>query len=127
MHIHHIAIWTKDIELQKAFYQRYFNCTVGEKYENKEKQFVSYFVRFSDGAAIELMNRPDIKTSVTSESFGYTHIAISCGSKSEVDALTKRMEADGHIVESKPRTTGDGYYESVILDPENNRIKLVAN
>jgi lactoylglutathione lyase len=30
------------------------------------------------------------------------------------------------IVVSPPRVTGDGYFESVLLDPEGNRIELTA-
>ena len=25
-----------------------------------------------------------------------------------------------------PRATGDGYYESIVLDPENNRIEITV-
>ena len=31
---------------------------------------------------------------------------------------------DGYPVISGPRVTGDGYYESCILDPEGNRIEI---
>lgn len=27
---------------------------------------------------------------------------------------------------STPRRTGDGYYEAVLLDPEGNRVEIVA-
>ena len=33
---------------------------------------------------------------------------------------------DGHPVLDGPRRTGDGYYESVVLDPDGNRVELVA-
>ena len=39
--------------------------------------------------------------------------------------MTERFEKDGLTVASKPRITGDGYYESVILDPENNVIEIL--
>jgi len=26
---------------------------------------------------------------------------------------------------SEPRTTGDGYYESVVLDPDGNRVEIM--
>jgi lactoylglutathione lyase len=29
-------------------------------------------------------------------------------------------------VEGAPRTTGDGYYESVILDPDGNRVEITG-
>ena len=69
------------------------------------------------------------KTSVNIESpadeyYGFIHFAISVGSKNKVDELTQSLAKDGFSVIGQPRTTGDGYYESVILDPENNRIEI---
>lgn len=55
---------------------------------------------------------------------GIAHFAIAAGSKEEVNNLTERLRTDGYIIESEPRTTGDGYYESVILDPEGNNIEI---
>lgn len=126
MHIDHIAIWTNDLEKIKNFYLKYFECTVNDKYVNLKKQFSSYFLTFSSGARIELMKRDDINTTCDQEHYGYAHIAFNAGSREQVDQLTRTMELDGCHVESLPRVTGDGYYESVVLDPENNRIELVA-
>jgi lactoylglutathione lyase len=41
-----------------------------------------------------------------------------------VDNLTEKMKADGILIESEPRTTGDGYYESKVLDPEGNPVEI---
>ncbi len=57
--------------------------------------------------------------------FGYIHLAFSVGSKQKVDELTQQLKEDGYIVLSGPRTTGDGYYESCVLDAENNQIEIV--
>ncbi len=57
---------------------------------------------------------------------GLAHFAISLGTKEMVDALTERLLADGHRIIREPRTTGDGYYESVISDPEGNIIELTV-
>ena len=43
-----------------------------------------------------------------------------------VDELTHRLARDGYERLSGPRRTGDGYYESVILDPEGNRIEITV-
>ena len=47
------------------------------------------------------------------------------GGAQQVDALAKRAETQGILV-SPPRTTGDGYYEAVIKDPDGNLIEIVA-
>lgn len=127
MRIEHVAIWAKDIELLRTFYSKYFNCTSGEKYFNPRKNFESYFLSFENGARLEVMQMPGIseRSAEASEQFiGITHLAISVGSKEIVDALTEKLREDGYEIVGEPRTTGDGYYESVVLDPENNRIEI---
>jgi lactoylglutathione lyase len=57
---------------------------------------------------------------------GLTHLAIEVGNEVAVDQLTHEIRFDGWPVLDGPRRTGDGYYESVVLDPEGNRIELVA-
>ena len=57
---------------------------------------------------------------------GLAHFAIKTGSKNAVDNLTEAIRGDGYKVVSEPRTTGDGYYESVVLDPDGNRVEIVA-
>lgn len=61
-----------------------------------------------------------------SEHLGFAHLSFSVGSKEEVDRLTRQMSDDGIQVIGEPRTTGDGYYESVVLDPEGNRIEITV-
>jgi hypothetical protein len=41
-------------------------------------------------------------------------------------SLTETLRSDGFTVFGEPRTTGDGYFESVVLDVEGNRIELLA-
>jgi lactoylglutathione lyase len=57
---------------------------------------------------------------------GLTHLAISVGSEQRVDELTLRIKAQGYPVLDGPRRTGDGYYESVVIDPDGNRIEITA-
>lgn len=51
---------------------------------------------------------------------------MGVGSREAVDELTCRLGSDGYEVLSGPRTTGDGYYESCILGPENNLIEITG-
>lgn len=129
MFIDHIAIWVKDIEKMKLFYTEYFNCRSNEKYINNEKQFESYFLSFENGARLELMKMPQIPDNINNsidQYIGIIHIAIKTGNKENVDKLTVQLQNDGYTVISEARETSDGYYESCILDPENNRIEIVA-
>jgi lactoylglutathione lyase len=73
------------------------------------------------------MNQPDIEGTVKNGNFpGLTHLAIDVGNRDLVDHLTGVISKDGHRVISTPRITGDGYYESIILDPEGNRIEIFS-
>jgi len=126
MQIDHLAIWTSDLERIKNFYMMYFDCTCNDKYINEKKQFSSYFLTFSNGFRIELMKSADINEQTKSNAIGLSHFAIKVGTKAMVDSLTKKLHNDGYTIESQPRTTGDGYYESVILDPEKNKVELTA-
>lgn len=70
------------------------------------------------------MARTDIQKSHAPEVLGWAHLAISVGSKTKVDELTEQLVQNGYICQSQPRTTGDGYYESVIEDPEGNWVEI---
>ena len=126
MKIEHIAIWVKDLESMKDFYVNTFDMTHNDLYHNTTKNFKSYFLSpKTEGIRIELMTRPDIEESDKySEIFGIAHLAFSVGSKEKVDEMTENMRNSGHQILGGPRTTGDGYYESVVADPEGNKIEL---
>lgn len=61
------------------------------------------------------------------ESLGYAHMAFSVGSERDVNTLVQRLQGDGFPLLNGPRRTGDGYYEAVMLDPEDNRIEIMAD
>lgn len=127
MKIEHFALWTKDLERLRSFYEHYFRAKAGEKYVNPKKQFESYFLSFEGGCRLELMQMPAVPDStndVYQQFTGYIHFAVSTGSKEKVDELTHQLKQDGYEILDGPRTTGDGYYESVVLDPDNNRVEI---
>lgn len=126
MKIHHIAIWTFRLEELREFYIRYFNGTSNEKYINPKKGFESYFIYFDDGAALELMSRTDVQnTPIEENKLGLTHFALSFQSKEDVLRTTEQLRSEGYTIAGEPRTSGDGYFESVILDPDGNRVECV--
>lgn len=124
MRIDHVALWVKDLEKMVFFYTKHFGATAGNRYTNKEKGFQSYFLTFESGARLELMSRTDVTEKHDEQVLGWAHIAISLGSKEKVDQLTDELCRKGYCHMDGPRTTGDGYYESVVLDPEGNHLEL---
>ena len=126
MKIEHIGLWTIDLERMREFYETYFSASSGERYHNPKKKFQSYFLTFESGSRLELMHREDIKRP-NLESYGYAHLALGVGEKEDVDNLVDKLKADGYMLINGPRTTGDGYYEAVIEDPEGNLIELTTS
>lgn len=125
MKITHIAMYINDLENTKNFFVKYFSAIPNEGYHNRNTDFKSYFLRFDDGVQLEIMNKPNMNDEVKSLSrTGFSHMAFSVGSKEKVDEMTAKLKKDGYEVISGPRTTGDGYYESCILGPENNQIEI---
>jgi lactoylglutathione lyase len=129
MRIEHVALWTTDIERLSEFYAAYFDATVGPKYVNQAKRYESRFLSFEGGARIELMRSSaldPVKYDRGAQRMGLTHLAIAVGSSQRVDDLTNRLRQGGFEVVDGPRHTGDGYYESVVLDPDGNRIEVTV-
>lgn len=127
MRIEHIALYTGDIERLRSFYIKYFSAVSGEMYHNPKTGLKTYFLTFEGGARLELMTRPETKDEERNPyKAGYIHTAFSAGSKEKVDSLTKRLENDGFVIAGQPRVTGDGYYESVVLDPDGNFIEITV-
>lgn len=126
MKVEHIGIWVKDLEKMKDFYETYFNARSNELYHNQKTGFNSYFLELEQGCRIELTNKQHLSNRIA-DSLGYTHLAIAVGTKETVDAMTATFVKDGFPLLNGPRTTGDGYYEAVIQDPEGNLIELTTD
>ena len=127
MKIAHIALWTRQLEQQARFWVAFFDGEINEKYCSQTNPgFESFFVRIGDDIAIELMTKPGL-TALTADNnhTGWVHLAITVGGAENVDRLAKRA-AEQDILVSAPRTTGDGYYEAIIKDPDGNLIEIVA-
>lgn len=126
MKIEHVGLWVHDLELMKAFYEKYFGAKANELYHNEKTGFRSYFLTFDSGdTRLELMNKAGL-SKVSEEVFGYAHIAYQVIDEQAVDGLHKRLVKDGYPHVNGPRRTGDGYYEAVIKDPEGNIIEIMG-
>ncbi len=128
MKIEHVALWTRDLERMRAFYVQYFGAVASERYQSRTHAFASYFLTFPEGGArMELMEKPGLAESSGADiATGYAHLAISVGDEVRVQEITERLRIAGVRVAGEPRRTGDGYYESVVLNPEGNRIEITV-
>lgn len=128
MQIAHAALFTNNLERMKTFYCRKMGGVAGERYEEPENGFSSYFIRFDSGPELELMSRSGglKETDRLIETTGYTHLAFAVSDKDEVDSLTESLKLAGSTAVSGPRVTGDGYYESCVLDPDGNRVEITC-
>ena len=125
MKIEHIAMYVNDLERAKDFFTHYFHATAGEKYQNQTTGFQSYFLSFEEGSRLEIMSKPKLEhMEKPLARTGYAHIAFSVGTREAVNTLTAQLRNDGYRIVSNPRTTGDGYYESCLVDFEDNQIEL---
>ncbi|TRD15569.1 VOC family protein [Palleronia caenipelagi] len=125
MKLAHLALWTQDLEAAAAFWKSYFDAEIGDRYESRNRRgFASRFVQIRGiEARIEIMEGPWV-TPHPGETSGWAHIALSVGSKSQVDTFADLFRHDGLLV-SEPRKTGDGYYEAVVRSPEGTLIEIV--
>lgn len=127
MKIEHIAMYVQDLEKTKEFFMKYFAAKSNAMYHNPNTDFKSYFLSFDDGARLEIMQKPGVEAQTENQMrTGFIHMAISVGSKEQVDKLTETLMQDGYMVISGPRTTGDGYYESCVVAVEGNLIEITV-
>ena len=125
MKIEHIALYVNDLEEARDFFVTFLGGKSNSGYHNRNTDFRSYFIRFDDGARLEIMTKPGLSDPEKPlNRTGYAHIAFSVGSREKVVELTERLRSAGYQVVSEPRTTGDGYYESCVVVIEGNQIEI---
>lgn len=126
MQLTHIAIWTNELERSREFYVTYFGGKSNEKYVNPKKGFASYFITFEGGASLEIMQRVDVTEEREGLFIGLAHFAFSVGSKENVNNMIELFRKNGYTVLGEPRTTGDGFYEGSVADPDGNIVEIIA-
>lgn len=124
MKIHHVALWTDDLERLVAFWRTRFGAEAGAPYVSRNQPgFVSVGLRLEDGPFLELMTHAELASRPAGRPVGYAHIALSLGSEAAVDATARDAAGAGELV-SGPRWTGDGFYEAVLKDPDGNLVEI---
>ena len=130
MTLEHVAIWTNNLEALKTYYIKYFHAKSNDKYTNDKNNFQSYFLSFQSGARLEIMSMPDVppnrNDTIEKQHQGIIHLAFGVDTIEEVETKAKELQNDGYAILRGPRKTGDGYYESVVLDPEGNYLEISA-
>ena len=58
MRIEHVALYVEQLERMREFYRTYFGAVSNDGYHNPRTGLRTYFLSFSDGSRLELMNRP---------------------------------------------------------------------
>ncbi len=112
----------------KDFYVDLFQAQAGEMYQD-ERDFRSFMVRFENDTVLELMQMPDVLARTTPDHddihhVGLHHLAIAVASDDDVLALTRKASGLGSAVIKSPELTGDGFFESMVTDPDGNLVEI---
>lgn len=59
MKIEHTALYVRDLEGAKRFFETYFEAKSNQLYYNQKTGFQSYFLSFDEGARLEIMTRKE--------------------------------------------------------------------
>lgn len=123
--IAHVSIWSKDVEALRNFYTAYFECQVQDLYFHKTMLFKSYFLTFSSGAKLELLpSAVNLEKKTSNTERGFSQVSISVGSKNKLYKLYTALLSSETPLLRPPVKVDGGYYELVLLDPEQNRIAV---
>jgi lactoylglutathione lyase len=125
--IEHIALATSDVERLCDFYQL-LGATASPPSADPGTGLRSCALDFC-GVRLELFERPGRREGAVGDALapGLMHIGFALGSADAVDELSRVIATAGHRVLERPHRTGElGRYESVVLDPDGNRLKLTV-
>ena len=125
--IEHIALATSELERLCDFY-RQLGAVASPPSTDPETGLRSCVLDFCV-IRMELFERPRDGQGAARDarSPGLLHLGFAVESADAVDELTGVLAAAGHRVLGPPHRTGElGRYESVVLDPDGNRLKLTV-
>jgi lactoylglutathione lyase len=125
--IEHIALVTNDLERLCDFY-RQLGAVISPLATDQDIGPRSCVLDFC-GVRVEAFELPGSGEAAAGEgrSPGVLHLGFALESADAVDELSALIAAAGHRVLEPPHRAGDpGRYESVVVDPDGNRIKLTV-
>jgi len=122
--IERIALATSDLESVCDFYRRLGG--VDSPSTEREGDLRACSLDFC-GIRVDVFERPHGGGVAANDgrSRRLLHLGFALGSADAVDELSQALEAAGHrVLEPPHRDRVSGRYESVVLDPDGNRLKL---
>lgn len=125
--LEHIALASDDVERLLNFYLLLGGVAV-PPYGDPDLDRPSFVLDFC-GVRVELLERRDGGEGQAGKgcSEALVHLGFALGSADAVDELSEGLAAAGYQVLAPPRRTCElGCYESVVLDPDGNRVKLTV-
>ena len=126
-HLEHIALAASDVECLRDFYHQ-FGAVASPPSTDPDTGVRSCVLDFC-GVRLEVFERPRSAVDAAGgvRSLGFIHVGFALGSADAVGELTSVLAAAGHrVLEPPHRTGGVGRYESVVLDPDGNQLKLTV-
>jgi lactoylglutathione lyase len=126
MTLEHVALWTPNVERARQFYGDYFGAVATGWYRDSARQVSAYLLSFANGARLELLQPAKLLAAGRGPVVGYAHLAFVSGSATTVQALTERLRRAGYPIICEPGSSAEGRYQSVIADPDGNRIKITS-
>jgi lactoylglutathione lyase len=125
--IEHIALATSDLDCLFDFYQQ-LGAVASPPCTDPDTGLRSCGLDFC-GVRLELFERSGRHEGAAGDgpSSGLLHLGFALGSADAVDECSRVIAAAGHrVLEAPHRTDELGRYESVVLDPDGNRLKLMV-
>ena len=123
--IDHIALATGDLERLCRFYRRLAAVVASPGPSDTGPR--SCVLDFC-GVRLEVFELPGFldDSEGRGPSPGLLHLGFALGSADAVDELSAVLAAAGHRMLEQPHRGELGRYESVVLDPDGNRLKLTV-
>jgi predicted enzyme related to lactoylglutathione lyase len=125
--IEHIALATNDVERLCDFYQQL--GAIAAPVVTDPGTGLRSGVLDLCGVRLELLERPASREGADPSALApvLVHLGFALESADAVDELTRVIATAGHRVLERPHRAGErGRYESVVLDPDGNRVKLIV-
>jgi lactoylglutathione lyase len=123
--IERIALATSDLESLCDFYRRLGGIASPLSIDSEDD--VRACALDFCGIRLEVFERPPNWGEAAEERMPtrLLHLGFALQSADAVDELTRALAAEGHpVIEPPHRTAENGRYESIVLDPDGNRLRL---